>query len=479
VPVPKTVDELLGLVRKSGLIDDRQLEGYLHRLRPSARSVEPRLFAAALVRDGVLTHFQAEQFLLGKSRGFSIGNYRVLERIGTGNMALVYLCEHKVMRRRVAVKVLPTQSEKDAAMLKRFYREARAAALLDHPHIVHTYDIDQDDQRHFMVMEFIEGGLLGDIVRRFGPMHVNRAAHYISQAAVGLQFAYESGLIHRDIKPDNLIVDRSGVVKIFDMGLARFYQSSEEVITKGLLGSPDYVSPEQTQDAHSVDIRADIYSLGGTFYYLLTGQTPFGESTVAQKLISHQIRQPRPIRSVRPEVPAELEAVVARMMAKDPAERYQTPNEVVEALAPWTQVPIPPPADEEMPRLSPAVARTAATTMANLALPPIARTPIPGALRTPILDQTENGLKQPKAPVIPPPQGPAPPVLTRAKEVAPPAVTPPAEPALEEPLQRPAARNATATVLKRRQRIRRQFYLMLIVLVVLIMLLVWVNLVQP
>jgi serine/threonine protein kinase len=360
MPAPTTIDEFLDLVRKSGVVEDKRLDAYLTRLRAgNTPPTVPAQFAGLLVRDGVLTHFQAEQVLLGKWRRFTIGKYKVLERLGAGGMGSVYLCEHKLMRRRVAVKVLPTAKADDPSSLERFYREARAVAALDHPNIVRAYDIDQDDKLHFLVMEYVDGSSLQEIIKKVGPMDVTRAAHYMLQSALGLQHAHASaGLVHRDIKPGNILVDRSGVVKILDMGLARFFHDEEDILTKkydeNVLGTADYLAPEQALDSHGVDIRADIYSLGATFYFCLTGRTPFTEGTVAQKLIWHQTRQPKPIRQTRPEVPDALAVLIERMMAKDPAQRPQTPQQVADALAPFTQSPIAPPPEEEMPRLSPA-----------------------------------------------------------------------------------------------------------------------------
>jgi serine/threonine protein kinase len=360
MPAPTTAEELIDLAKKSGVVEEKRLEAVLAKLRAAGTMpVEPGKLAGILVRDGILTHFQAEQFLQGRWRRFTIGKYKVMEKLGSGGMGNVYLCEHKFMRRRAAVKVLPAAKAEDPSSLERFYREARAVAALDHPNIVRAYDIDQDDKLHFLVMEFVDGASLQEIVKKFGPMDMTRAAHYIRQAAVGLQHAHQAaGLVHRDIKPGNVLVDRSGIVKVLDMGLARFFHDEEDVLTKKfdetVLGTADYLAPEQALDSHGVDIRADIYSLGATFYFMLTGSTPFSEGTVAQKLIWHQTRQPKAVRTIRPEVPAELAAVVEKMMAKDPAQRYQTPGEVVEALTPFTQQPIPPPPDKEMPRLSPA-----------------------------------------------------------------------------------------------------------------------------
>ncbi len=362
MPAPSTVDELIGLVRRSELVDPARLDAALSTLSVAA----PAQLIAALIRERLLTHFQAEQLMLGKCRGFAIGNYRVLERLGIGGMALVYLCEHMRMKRRVAIKVLPTTKADDTSTLKRFFREARATAALDHPNIVRAYDLDEDETRHFLVMEYVEGALLGEVVRKGGPMSIGRACHYARQAAIGLQHIHEAGLVHRDIKPDNLIVDRGGTVKILDLGLARFLNTSEEVLTKGILGTPDYVAPEQCQDSHHVDIRADIYSLGGTLYFLLTGSTPFGEGSVARKLLWHQTRPPRPVKLLRPEVPETLAQVVHKMLAKKPEERYPTPAEVARALTPWTKQPIPLPTESEMPRISPAAGGLAAVTAGDL-----------------------------------------------------------------------------------------------------------------
>jgi serine/threonine protein kinase len=212
-------------------------------------------------------------------------------------MGTVFLCEHTSMRRRVAIKVLPVAKAKDPSYLERFYREARAVAALDHPNIVRAYDIDQDEKLHFLVMEYVDGASLQEIVKRAGPLEPLRAAHYMCQAAFGLQHAHEAaGLVHRDIKPGNILVDRTGAVKVLDMGLARFFHDEEDVLTKkydeNVLGTADYLAPEQALDSHAVDIRADIYSLGATFYFCLTGKTPFSEGTVAQKLIWHQTRAP-------------------------------------------------------------------------------------------------------------------------------------------------------------------------------------------
>jgi serine/threonine protein kinase len=409
---PATLDEFLHLVWRSGLVADDRLDEFLRHLQAvRARPAEPVHLADLMVRDGLLTNFQAEQLVAGKWRGFAIGKYKVLERIGFGGMGQVYLCEHERMRRRVAVKVLPTVNQEPGA-LERFEREARAAAALDHPNIVRAFDLDQDGKLHFLVMEYVDGPTLYDLVQTNGPMEVPRACHYIRQAALGLQHAHEAGLVHRDIKPSNILVDRQGVVKLLDLGLARFSHDHADLITKKyddnhVLGTADYVAPEQTRDSHNVDIRADIYALGATFYFLLTGRPPFPDGTAAQKLVWHQKRQPESIQALRRDLPLGVAVLVEKMMAKPPDRRFQTPLEVAHALAPWTQTAIPPPTDVELPALSPAALG------AGLPPPPAA----PALPAAPA-----------KAPGVHPPRPPAPPHVPTANPFAAPAAAPAAFP---------------------------------------------------
>lgn len=368
MPAPTTVDEFVDLVKKSAVLDEQRLTAYVQKLRSDpAAPKELSGIAGLFVRDGLLTYFQAEQFLQGRWKRFTIGKYKVLEKLGSGGMGQVFLCEHKLMRRRVAVKVLPTQKAADPSSLERFYREARAVAALDHQNIVRAYDIDQDDNLHFLVMEYVDGASLQDMIRKTGKMDYTRACHYMYWSAIGLQHAHAAGLIHRDIKPGNILVDRLGVVKILDLGLARFFNDDQDLLTKkydeSVLGTADYLAPEQAIDSHQVDGRADIYSLGATFYFLLTGNPPFAEGSVAQKLLWHQTRTPKPIRDLRPDVPANIAAVLEKMMAKKPEDRYANPEELAQALLPFTQTPIPPPPDEEMPQLSAAALGTSSSVV--------------------------------------------------------------------------------------------------------------------
>jgi eukaryotic-like serine/threonine-protein kinase len=366
MPAPATTDELLDLLRKSGLVEPERLDAFLSRAKTDAGPPTPRHWAGLLVVTGLLTRFQAEQLLLGKWRGFTVGRYKVLERLGSGGAGTVYLCEHMKVRRKVAVKVLPTVRANNPAALGRFHREARAAGVLNHPNLVKCHDIDQEGDLHYLVMEYVDGASLHELVARAGPLTPVRAAQYIRQAALGLQHAHEAGLVHRDIKPANILVDRSGTVRVLDLGLARFFHDESDLLTlkydeNNVLGTADYVAPEQALNSHGVDIRADIYSLGCTFFFILTGRPPFPGGKAAQKLIWHQVKPPTPIRNLRPDIPEEIAAIVARMLAKDPRERHQTPAELAAALDPWAAEPVPPPRDDEMPRLSPAAARSVAS----------------------------------------------------------------------------------------------------------------------
>lgn len=340
MPAVATCDDFLAIVRNSGIVDSRRLTDFLDQWPAGAQPQDPVELANSMVEAGLLTRFQRDQMLQGRHKGFLIADrYILLEEIGSGGMGAVYLCEHKVMRRRVALKVLPNEFAKDPEYLERFHREARAAAALDHPNIVRAHDADRDGKTHFLVMEYIEGTSLFDLVQKEGPLDYRRAADFMMQAASGLQHAHEAGLVHRDIKPANLLVDRKGTLKILDMGLAVFFQEQESVTKQydanAVLGTADYLAPEQALNSHNVDIRADIYSLGLTFYFLLTGKNPYAGGTVAQKLLWHQLREVKPVRELRPEVPAGLAAVLTKMIAKDKGDRYQTPRDLAVALVPW------------------------------------------------------------------------------------------------------------------------------------------------
>jgi len=345
-----TAEAFVDLLRRSGLVEGERLDGLLEELRARGEwSGEPARLAQSLVERAILTPFQAEQLLAGRWKGFFISKYKILQRLGSGGMGTVFLAEHKWMKRLVAIKVLPRSRSSDNSALERFYREAKAIAALDHPNVVRAYDLDQEGDLHFLVMEYVDGVSLQELVKAHGPFDVPRAVHYLYQAAKGLQHAFSVGLIHRDIKPANLLVNRAGLVKLLDLGLARFFLDEQDILTRKydekVLGTADYLAPEQAIDSHVVDIRADIYSLGATFYFVLAGRPPFPEGTVAQKLIWHQTKMPEPITQLRPDVPTEVADLLQRMLAKKPQDRPQTPEEVAVALQPLVDLTrlIPPP----------------------------------------------------------------------------------------------------------------------------------------
>lgn len=337
-------EQFLTIVEKSRLANAAALEKSLDALRaenegslPSAAKVAEHLKA-----DGLLTEWQLEKLLGGKYKGFFLGRYKLMGHIGTGGMSSVYLAEHTRMHDLRAIKVLPKRRVSDATYLARFKLEAKAIASLNHPNIVRAFDIDNEEDLHYIVMEYVDGDDLQAIIRREGPMALTRAVGYIRQAADGLQHAHDRGLIHRDVKPANLLVDSKEDVKILDLGLALFATQDDESLTvahnENVLGTADYLAPEQAKNSHKVDHRVDIYGLGCTLYYLLAGHPPFNEGTLAQRIALHQTEMPTSIRKIRPEVPGELEGIVVKMIQKEPAYRYASMVAVIEALDRWADV---------------------------------------------------------------------------------------------------------------------------------------------
>ena len=267
--------------------------------------------------------------------------YRLQEWLGAGGMGVVYKAEHCLMERTVALKVVSKSLTASRTAVERFKKEVKAAARLSHPNIVTAYDAEQAGDLHFLVMEFVEGTSLARLVEDKGPLPVETACDYVRQAALGLQHAFEAGMVHRDIKPQNLMLTPKGEVKILDFGLAGFVgeRKTQGTLTEfgQGLGTPDYMAPEQIRDAHAADIRADIYSLGCTLYFLLTRHPPFPEGSVLQKITAHLEKNPKPVRDLRCDVPEGVARVVERMMMKEPDQRYQTPRELAEALGSLTQ----------------------------------------------------------------------------------------------------------------------------------------------
>jgi serine/threonine-protein kinase len=367
MPPPADVPDLLDRIRRSGIVPVDRLDGFLAGLETAGLEPEtPSEMLERLIDAGLITRFHADKLAAGKYKGFQLGSYLILDQIGTGGMGQVYLAEHARMRRLVALKVLPVFSSDDHVARERFFREARAAGTLDHPNIVRVFDLCQEGKLLYLVMEYVEGASLQSIVGRYGPLPVETACHYARQVAFGLQHAHELGFVHRDIKPANLLVDRLGVAKILDLGLVRSEADREAGLTKQLdnriLGTADYVAPEQAINSSEVDIRADIYSLGATLYFLLTGRTLFPEGRTAQKLVWQQIKDPVPVERLRSEVGPDLARVVNRMLRKRPAERYQSPAEVFDALEPFVPDEVPQPDPIWLPETPARVAMARAAT---------------------------------------------------------------------------------------------------------------------
>lgn len=372
------LDSFLSNLKRSGLIESGRLDQFLADLPGAPTSAFP--LAKALVHGGLLTPFQAGHLLKGRTLGFLIaGKYKVLDLLGTGGMGAVYLVEHVRLHCLYAMKTLPRERIKDPAALARFYREARATAAINHPNIVRTHDVDQDRDLHFLVMDYVDGCDLQRVIDVNGPLEVSAAAHLISQTATGLQQIHNTGWVHRDVKPGNILITREGVVKILDLGLARLFDEAKSVTQQysesGVLGTADYLAPELAIDGNVLDIRSDLYSLGVVMYHLLAGRTPFGKGSVAQKLMWANLRQPDPLEQLRPDLPPELIAIVMRLLAKEPADRFQYPNEVVDALVPWTQEFFGPPPSQWFP--APNVAAATVTARSGGSRPTLSNTPNP------------------------------------------------------------------------------------------------------
>jgi len=341
MPRPVSLTDAIELARKCGLLDDGALRQFLSRTkRDGFGELTPEAFFAQMVADELLTPFQARQLTEGRWRGLVLGNYHLQARIGKGGMGQVFRGEHVRLRRPVAIKVLNTDLADDAVAIARLQREARATATLDHPNIVKVFDIDAEHAPPYLVMEYVDGLSLQAIVALTGTLCVEATALCGRQIASGLAHAAAAGLVHRDIKPANLLLDRLGVVKILDLGIVLLREDAARLTLtsdgqSSLLGTVDYLAPEQALDSHRVDGRADIYALGGTLYFLLAGHPPFDDVVPHHRLARKQTSEPEPIHRLRPDVPEEFSAVIARMLARDPADRYQSALDVADALAAW------------------------------------------------------------------------------------------------------------------------------------------------
>jgi serine/threonine-protein kinase len=375
-------------------IVDRQLisSDYIDELRNEVERFQSgKEVLDDLVQRGRLSAYQKEQILAGQGDKLCFGPYRLVKPLGEGGMGEVFKAWQPRLDRLIALKfILPQYLDKQSIALNRFQREARAIAQLRHPNIIVLYDADEIDGIPFIAMEYVEGVSLAEMVRRTGPLSVKKSCDYMRQAALGLQHAFENGFVHRDIKPSNIMVSQtkkkvgapvvkqrslvtmhdlkrlsdcdgsssSDRIKILDMGLARLNESvvNASVVAAPLtamgamVGTPDYVAPEQARDSSKVDIRADLYSLGCTFYFILSGRVPFPGGTALEKVVKHQCDVATPLKTIRRDIPQKVVDIVERLLAKNPEDRFQTPNEVANAITrylvdPGAKPTPPPPSD--------------------------------------------------------------------------------------------------------------------------------------
>jgi serine/threonine protein kinase len=312
-----------------------QVKDFHERFPAGKQPHDPKVMATELVRAGKLTKYQAIALFQGKPKLLSFGEYLILEKLGQGGMGQVMKAEHRRMKRVVAIKIISPEALSNENAVRRFETEVHAAARLIHPNIVTAFDANEHEGVHYYVMEFVDGLDLKALSKTHGPLPLAMALDYVVQTARGLAYAHGKGIIHRDIKPANLLVDREGTVKILDMGLALMDRDEDtpQLTTEGqVLGTVDFMAPEQAIDTHAADARADIYSLGCTFYRLLTGEALYSGETTMRKLMSHREDPIPSLTAKRSDVPAAIEEVWVKMVAKLPEDRQQTMAEVVTAL---------------------------------------------------------------------------------------------------------------------------------------------------
>ena len=341
MPPADPTDAILSALGQSNLLDPMrlaELTGWVAQFRP-----DPQTLAKELTRRGWLTPFQVKELYKGRAKDLVIGPYQLLDLLGEGGMGRVFKARHTRLGREEALKVIRKEKLSNPIAVARFQHEIRAAAQLSHPNVVVAFDSDSANGMHFFSMEYVDGIDLTKLVRERGAMPIAQACDAIRQAALGLQHAYEKGLVHRDIKPSNLIITQRGVVKLLDLGLAMLNEAqlaggekANRVTQDGfVLGTPDFLAPEQAQNPMGVDIRADIYGLGSTLFYLLTARVPYEGANPTEKLLKHISEPPPSLLALRPDAPPQLDAFIKWLMAKKPAERPQTPAQVAMAILPF------------------------------------------------------------------------------------------------------------------------------------------------
>jgi serine/threonine protein kinase len=338
--MPLPVEETVATLDDLGIVPEEEARQLLSQLRVRRHDLDGAALIEELARLGRLTKYQVEALTERPPKPLLLSNYLLLDLIGSGGMGRVFKALHRRMERVVAIKVLHEKSLTCAEAVERFHREAKAAARLHHPHIVAAFDADEDHGLHFLVMEYVEGRDLASLTSP-GPLPLSKAVRYIAQAARGLEYAHSEGVIHRDIKPANLLVNGKGVVKILDMGIARFAETDdpESAVTKAqltqsgaILGTVDFLAPEQAANSKDADHRSDIYSLGCTLYYVLAGGPLHSGKTIVEKIIAHREREAPSLLAVRPDAPPALDDLIRRMTARRPSDRIASATEVAQTL---------------------------------------------------------------------------------------------------------------------------------------------------
>lgn len=347
-----SVEQFLETVVRSGLLDREKLQAAIQTL-PSEQAEDAVSVADHLVRTGKLSRFQARKLLAGIFRGLLFGPFQMLSLIGKGGMGKVFLARDSRDGMLRALKILPPKKARSKErLLARFLREMELSQKVIHPHLCQTFEAGQLHGVYYLAMEFIPGQTLSQLVMSQGPLPLGRAARLMAEVAAGLDHAHHLGLIHRDLKPSNIIITPHDHAKVLDLGLALMEgeQSDDPSVTGGqgyVVGTMDYIAPEQTYDPTAVDGRADLYSLGCTLYFALTGRPPFPGGTSLEKIRRHRKEEPEPLRSLLPEIPQGFAALVHQLMAKDPEGRLASAQEVEERLRSWTEGSPPQPLDRE------------------------------------------------------------------------------------------------------------------------------------